>query len=203
MPKYGPPPPASDSPESTFWDFEIKKFSNFFYICCSNQIPIVIHEKFHCHVVLFVHNTVLKMNGLYRYLLPLIFRLMVHGPIFPAVLSMNRVKKHKFPDFAREFPDTAQMTGQAVSVNLIAWLVPTSDHFVPLMVPGNLIQPVMVIFAIPGTVVTGAQEILVGLVTGLLKQLLEVSLVWIFSMKLALTQIKRYDQSKELRQFTI
>ena len=45
------------------------------------------------------------------------------------------------------------------------------------MVPGNLIQPVMVIFAIPGTVVTGAQEILVGLVTGLLKQLLEVSLV--------------------------
>lgn len=42
------------------------------------------------------------------------------------------------------------------------------------MVPGNLIQPVMVIFAILGTVVTGAQEILVGLVTGLLKQLLEV-----------------------------
>jgi len=42
------------------------------------------------------------------------------------------------------------------------------------MVPGNLIQPVMVIFAIPGTVVvpvTGAQENLVGLVTGLLKQL--------------------------------
>lgn len=47
-------------------------------------------------------------------------RLMVHGQIFPAVLSMNRVKKHKFPDFAQEFPDTAQMTGQAVSVNLIA-----------------------------------------------------------------------------------
>ena len=43
------------------------------------------------------------------------------------------------------------------------------------MVPGNLIQPVTVIFAIPGTVVTGAQENLVGLVTGLLKQL-EVSL---------------------------
>jgi len=39
------------------------------------------------------------------------------------------------------------------------------------MVPGNLIQPVTVIFAIPGTVVTGAQENLVGLVTGLLKQL--------------------------------
>lgn len=47
-------------------------------------------------------------------------RLMVHGLIFPAVLSMNRVKKRKFPDFAREFLDTAQMTGQAVSVNLIA-----------------------------------------------------------------------------------
>jgi len=47
-------------------------------------------------------------------------RLMVHGLMFPAVLSMNRVKKHKFLDFAREFPDTAQMTGQAVSVNLIA-----------------------------------------------------------------------------------
>jgi len=39
------------------------------------------------------------------------------------------------------------------------------------MVPGNLIQPVTVIFAIPGTVVTGAQENLVGLVTGQLKQL--------------------------------
>lgn len=39
------------------------------------------------------------------------------------------------------------------------------------MVPGNLIQPVMVIFGIPGTVVMGAQENLVGLVTGLLKQL--------------------------------
>jgi len=47
-------------------------------------------------------------------------RLMVHGLMFPAVLSMNRVKKHKFLDFAREFPDTAQTTGQAVSVNLIA-----------------------------------------------------------------------------------
>ena len=47
------------------------------------------------------------------------------------------------------------------------------------MVPGNLIQPVTVIFAIPGTVVTGAQENLVGLVTGLLKQL-EVSLSLIF-----------------------
>merc|ERR1712037_435519 len=41
----------------------------------------------------------------------------------------------------------------------------------PLMVPGNLIQPVTVIFATPGTVVMGAQENLVGLVTGLLKQL--------------------------------
>lgn len=39
------------------------------------------------------------------------------------------------------------------------------------MVPGNLIQPVMVIFGIPETVVTGAQENLAGLVTGLLKQL--------------------------------
>lgn len=38
------------------------------------------------------------------------------------------------------------------------------------MVPGNLIQPVTVIFVIPGTVVTGAQETLVGLVTGLLRQ---------------------------------
>ena len=47
------------------------------------------------------------------------------------------------------------------------------------MVPGNLIQPVTVIFAIPGTVVTGAQENLVGLVTGLLKQL-EVSLCFKF-----------------------
>ena len=120
------------------------------------------------------HSALLNLPQLYI-LFTLIFRLMVHGLMFPAVLSMNRVKKHKFLDFAREFPDTAQMTGQAVSVNLIAWLVPTSDHFVPLMVPGNLIQPVMVIFATPGTVVTGAQENLVGLVTGLLKQL-EVSL---------------------------
>ena len=47
------------------------------------------------------------------------------------------------------------------------------------MVPGNLIQPVTVIFAIPGTVVTGAQENLVGLVIGLLKQL-EVSLSFKF-----------------------
>ena len=39
------------------------------------------------------------------------------------------------------------------------------------MVPGILIQPVTVIFVIPGTVVTGAQETLVGLVTGLLRQL--------------------------------
>merc|ERR1712088_43351 len=32
---------------------------------------------------------------------------------------MNRVKKHKFPDFVREFPGTAQTTGQAVSENLV------------------------------------------------------------------------------------
>jgi len=47
-------------------------------------------------------------------------RLMVHGPIFPVVLSMNLVKKPKLPDFVREFLATAQTTGQAVSVNLIA-----------------------------------------------------------------------------------
>ena len=62
----------------------------------------------------------LKKPATYYSVFVFVFRLMVHGPTFPVVLSMNRVKRHKFLDFAQEFPATAQTIGQVVSVNLIA-----------------------------------------------------------------------------------
>ena len=103
------------------------------------------------------------------------YSLMEPGLMCQDVSNMNRANLAKFPDSVLESQATVQMIILEEFVNLIVYLDRISDRFVPLMVPGNLIQPVTVIFAIPGTVVTGAQENLVGLVTGLLKQL-EVNL---------------------------
>jgi len=56
------------------------------------------------------------------------------------VSNMNRANLAKFPDSVLESQATVQMIILEEFVNLIVYLDRISDRFVPLMVPGNLIQ---------------------------------------------------------------
>ena len=71
-----------------------------------------------------------------------IYSLMEPGLMCQDVSNMNRANLAKFPDSVLESQATVQMIILEEFVNLIVYLDRISDRFVPLMVPGNLIQSV-------------------------------------------------------------
>jgi len=68
------------------------------------------------------------------------YSLMEPGLMCQDVSNMNRANLAKFPDSVLESQATVQMIILEEFVNLIVYLDRISDRFVPLMVPGNLIQ---------------------------------------------------------------